>query len=152
VAIPTGRPGKPYCFDTTCLAHFARAERLDVLRELLIDHECWTTTVVLAELRRGTESYPLLADAVNLEWIRVASLDALDELSCFVPSCFVKKGRSESGLRRGILERPAFWRRRNSAAASLSPTTAMPLPWREPTAPRCTGPFGSWRRLAGKKS
>ena len=75
---------KPYCFDTMCLAHFARAERLDVLRELLIGQECWTTTVVLAELRQGVESYPLLANAVNLEWLQVASLEALDELSCFV--------------------------------------------------------------------
>jgi predicted nucleic acid-binding protein len=84
VVTTTGGAGRPYCFDTTCLAHFARAERLDVLRELLVEHECWTTTVVLAEIRRGTESYPLLAGAANLEWVRVASLDALDELSCFV--------------------------------------------------------------------
>jgi predicted nucleic acid-binding protein len=43
-----------------------------------------TTTVVLAELRQGTDRYPLLSDAANLEWMRVATLDTLAELSCFV--------------------------------------------------------------------
>lgn len=79
-----GDAGQPYCFDTMCLAHFARAERLDVLSELLVGHECWTTTVVLAELRQGAGAYPLLADALELEWLQVASLDALDEIRCFV--------------------------------------------------------------------
>lgn len=39
--------------DATCLSHFARAERLDVLRDLLVDKECWTTRVVLEELDKG---------------------------------------------------------------------------------------------------
>lgn len=80
----TSDASKPYCFDTMCLSHFARAERLDVLGELLLQQECWTTTVVLAELRRGAARYPLLANAMSLEWLRIASLEALDELGCFV--------------------------------------------------------------------
>ena len=36
-----------WVLDATCLSHFARAERLDVLRDLLVDKECWTTRVVL---------------------------------------------------------------------------------------------------------
>lgn len=31
-----------WVLDATCLSHFARAERLDVLRDLLVDKECWT--------------------------------------------------------------------------------------------------------------
>jgi hypothetical protein len=34
-------------FDTMCLSHFALAERLDVLRDLVVDSECWTTGVVV---------------------------------------------------------------------------------------------------------
>jgi predicted nucleic acid-binding protein len=80
------KPGvsKPYCFDTMILSSFACAERLDVLSDLMLGHECWTTTVVLAELRRGADKHPLLVDAINLEWLQVANLDALDQLSCFV--------------------------------------------------------------------
>lgn len=39
--------------DAMCLNHFARVDRLDVLRELLIGDECQTTYVVLDEIRRG---------------------------------------------------------------------------------------------------
>jgi hypothetical protein len=38
-----------WVLDAMCLSHFARAERLDVLRDLLVDKECWTTQVVLEE-------------------------------------------------------------------------------------------------------
>lgn len=44
--------------DAMCLNHFARVDRLDVLRELLIDDACLTTYVVLgvggADRRWGT--------------------------------------------------------------------------------------------------
>jgi hypothetical protein len=30
-----------WVLDAMCLSHFARAERLDVLRDLLVDKECW---------------------------------------------------------------------------------------------------------------
>ncbi len=67
-----------------CLSHFARADRLDVLRDLLIEHQSWTTTVVRSELAAGAKQHAKLAGALALDWIQVATLDALDELSCFV--------------------------------------------------------------------
>ena len=51
--------------DATCLSHFARAERLDVLRDLLIGWECWTTRTVLEELEHGTAAHPLLRDVIT---------------------------------------------------------------------------------------
>jgi predicted nucleic acid-binding protein len=69
--------------DTTCLSHFALADRLDDFRELLIDWDCWTTRVVIEELRSGSVEYPALKDACSLDWIQVAELDSLDEFRAF---------------------------------------------------------------------
>ena len=66
-----------------CLSHFARAERLDVLRDLLVDKECWTTQVVLEEVKKGVATYPALRDVLAADWIKVARLDALDEIRLF---------------------------------------------------------------------
>ena len=44
--------------DAMCLNHFARVDRLDVLRELLVGDECQTTYVVLDEIRGGTVEVP----------------------------------------------------------------------------------------------
>jgi predicted nucleic acid-binding protein len=71
-------------FDTSCLAHFALADRLDVLHDLVLDHAGSTTHVVLEELRKGVDSYPLLADALQLEWLEIIRLDSLHELARFV--------------------------------------------------------------------
>jgi predicted nucleic acid-binding protein len=60
--------------DSTCLSHFARAERLDVLRDLLVGYECWTTEVVRDELRQGLAQYPDLAGALDLDWVNVSNL------------------------------------------------------------------------------
>lgn len=67
-----------------CFSHFARAERLDVLRDLVIDRECWTTRVVMEELRRGATEHPVLGEAITLDWVGVVQLDTLDEIKCFV--------------------------------------------------------------------
>jgi predicted nucleic acid-binding protein len=66
-----------------CLNHFARVDRLDVLRDLLIGDECWTTYVVLGELRRGVPTHPDLQAAIELEWVRSARLESVAELECF---------------------------------------------------------------------
>jgi len=58
-----------WVFDAMCLSHFARAERLDVLRDLLVDKECWTTQVVLEEVRKGIATYPALRDVLAADWI-----------------------------------------------------------------------------------
>jgi predicted nucleic acid-binding protein len=74
----------PLFFDTMCLSHFARADRLDVLRDLLIEREPWTTTVVRSELAVGARIHTRLGQTLTLDWMRVASLDTLEELGCFV--------------------------------------------------------------------
>jgi predicted nucleic acid-binding protein len=69
--------------DATCLIHFARAERLDVLGELLVDGECWTTRVVLEELRQGAAIHPTLDVVLGLDWLKIAELDTLDAIRLF---------------------------------------------------------------------
>ena len=61
--------------DAPCLSQFARADRLDVLRDLLIGRECWTTETVLAELNQGVVGHPLLGNVSGQEWLHVARLD-----------------------------------------------------------------------------
>ena len=76
-----------WILDAMCLSHFARAERLDVLRDLLVDKECWTTQVVLEELRQGAAVHPALSDVRAADWLRVARLDTLDEVRLFRNGC-----------------------------------------------------------------
>ncbi|WP_155338374.1 hypothetical protein [Acrocarpospora corrugata] len=70
-------------FDAMCLNHFARAERLDVLRDLLAGVPCLTTHVVREELRVGMHEHPLLQVVLDADWLEVARLDSLDEIKCF---------------------------------------------------------------------
>jgi predicted nucleic acid-binding protein len=72
-----------WVFDAMGLSHFARAERLDVLRGLLVDKESWTTQVVLEEVKKGVASYPALRDVLTADWIKVARLDTIDEIRLF---------------------------------------------------------------------
>ena len=69
--------------DAMCLIHFGRAERLDVLRDLLVGKECWTTQVVLEELSQGVAAHPELTNVDTGDWLNVAQLDTLDEISAF---------------------------------------------------------------------
>ena len=62
-------------FDATSLSHFARADRLDVLRGLLSADECWTTQVVLQELRKGAAEHPALELVTEGNWLSVAEFD-----------------------------------------------------------------------------
>jgi predicted nucleic acid-binding protein len=70
--------------DATCLSHFARADRLDVLGELLIGRGPHTTHVVREEIRTGLSVHPALADVLALDWLGVTVLDTLDQISRFV--------------------------------------------------------------------
>ncbi|GLW97100.1 hypothetical protein [Microtetraspora sp. NBRC 16547] len=70
-------------FDAMCLSHFARAERLDVLRDMLVGASCLTTHVVRQELREGAREHPLLRDVLDADWLGVARLDSLEEIGCF---------------------------------------------------------------------
>jgi predicted nucleic acid-binding protein len=73
----------PLVLDATCLSHFARADRLDVLRDLLVGRRCWTTETVLAELHHGIADYPLLGNVSGQEWLLVAGLDSLAEIRLY---------------------------------------------------------------------
>ncbi|MEU8416671.1 hypothetical protein AB0C24_28090 [Amycolatopsis japonica] len=91
---------RPLVLDAMCLNHFARADRLDVLRDLLVSDECRTTYVVIEELRAGSVTHPALQAALELEWIKVRRLDTIRELECFVKWAG-RIGASERGPRRG---------------------------------------------------
>jgi hypothetical protein len=68
--------------DAMQLIHFSLAERLDVFRHLLVEKDCWTTRVVLEEVRHGTSSEPALSGD-DIDWLSIAELDTLPEISCF---------------------------------------------------------------------
>lgn len=68
-------PQPPLFFDTMCLSHFARADRLDVLRDLLVERQCWTTNVVRSELSIGARMYPRIQQTLALDWLQIASMD-----------------------------------------------------------------------------
>jgi hypothetical protein len=72
-----------WVIDAMCLSHFARAERFDVLRDLLLDKECWTTQVVLEEVRQGVAAYPALRDSPSLadKLARSTTDSTLDEIA-----------------------------------------------------------------------
>jgi hypothetical protein len=72
-----GTEASPLVLDATCLSHFARADRLDVLRDLLVGRRCWTTEIVLAELNRGVADYPLLGQVSVQEWLLIDALDSI---------------------------------------------------------------------------
>jgi hypothetical protein len=69
--------------DAMPLIHFGRADRLDVLRDLLVDKDCWTTQVVVEELRRGAAAHPELTEVDVGDWLAVAQLDTFDEIAIF---------------------------------------------------------------------
>jgi predicted nucleic acid-binding protein len=70
-------------FDTTCLSHFTRADRLDVLGDLLTGVESFVSHVVREEIRVGSARYPELAQILDLEWLHIVPLDTLDRLRRF---------------------------------------------------------------------
>jgi hypothetical protein len=73
VSLPSN-PARVLVLDTMCLSHFTLADRLDVLQDSLIDLECWTTRVVIEELRAGSAAYPALSAAGEVDWLSVAQL------------------------------------------------------------------------------
>lgn len=94
-----------WVLDATCLSHFARAERLDVLRDLLVDKECWTTRVVLEELDKGVAEYPALQGVRAGDWLKVAELDTLDEVQLFA-SWVGRTGSGEGTSARPVSSQP----------------------------------------------
>lgn len=70
-------------FDSSPLNHFARADELETLRDLVKDFECVTTKAVLGELRKGAELHQAIGDAIGLDWITTVTCDDLEELYLF---------------------------------------------------------------------
>ncbi|MFD0743645.1 hypothetical protein ACFQ1L_18880 [Phytohabitans flavus] len=82
-------------FDTTCLSHFARADRLDVLGDLLAGDDSFVPHVVREEIREGIRAHPELAQVLTIEWLRIVPLDNLDRLRAFT----IWTGRVGAGRR-----------------------------------------------------
>jgi hypothetical protein len=82
-------------FDATCLSYFARADRLDVLGDLLAGLETSVPHVVREEIRDGITDHPALANVLDVEWLRVVPLDTLDRIRRFA----VWTGRVGGGAR-----------------------------------------------------
>jgi predicted nucleic acid-binding protein len=72
-----------WVLDAMSLIHFGRADRLAVLRDLLVDKECWTTQVVVQELSQGAAAHPAMRDVGDADWLKVAQLDSLEEIKLF---------------------------------------------------------------------
>ena len=71
-------------FDTMVLSAFAKADRLDLLGSLLAGSDCFTTDVVLDEIRRGIADWPQLASVEDSEWLDIATLATDEDLTAFV--------------------------------------------------------------------
>ncbi|MFG3339759.1 hypothetical protein [Glycomyces sp. NPDC048151] len=72
-------------FDTTCLSHFAIADRIDVLGDFVRGVPCRSTSVVFEEIRRGLVKHPELRTIAEQEWITFERIDAsIDRLAQFV--------------------------------------------------------------------
>jgi predicted nucleic acid-binding protein len=72
-----GAEASPLVLDASCLGHFARADRLDVLGDLLVGRRCWTTEIVLAELNRGVADHSMLGQVSGQEWLVIDALDSI---------------------------------------------------------------------------
>lgn len=70
-------------FDCAPLSAFARARRLPMLDLLTAGDDRVTTTAVVEELKAGLLDYPELQEAIDLAWLKVVSLDELEELRLF---------------------------------------------------------------------
>ncbi|MGC4749011.1 hypothetical protein ACLQ28_25615 [Micromonospora sp. DT201] len=85
-------------FDATVLHHFALADRLDVLADLVAGQRAATTAVVLDEIRANSEREPALRAALGLGWVDVIALDTILEVRSF--SAWVRRigaGRRDLG-------------------------------------------------------
>jgi hypothetical protein len=131
-----------WVFDAMGLSHFARAERLDVLRDLLIDKECWTTQVVLEEVKKGVATYPALRAVLAADWIKIARLDTLDEIRLF--ALWARRlGSGERDLGKPVCsQQPSFVRRQPSLTIQGLCVSPGRMAW------MCMAPYGYSRASA----
>lgn len=76
----TDSPESALVWDASALHHFARADRVDVLADLLRGRRNVTTRVVVHELQTHGLADPVLASG----WLEEVRLDELRELTAFV--------------------------------------------------------------------
>jgi predicted nucleic acid-binding protein len=72
-----------FVFDNTALNHFAKAERLTELREIVDGHQCVAPAEVFDELVRAVAEYPALGTIYAQDWITSIELSELEEISAF---------------------------------------------------------------------
>lgn len=130
-----------WVLDATCLSHFARAERLDVLRDLLVDKECWTARVVLGELDKGVAEYPALQGVRAGDWLKVAELDTWTRSSSSRPGSAVQVPVSVTSAR------PVSSQRRNFTVQQPLLTIARRFGSPGRTASTCMAPSGCLQEL-----
>lgn len=65
----------PIVFDTTCVSHFARAGRLDVLEAVTDGWDRIIPNEVAAEVHRGVDGHPALSSVFAQPWLRIVELD-----------------------------------------------------------------------------
>lgn len=75
---PTGRR---IVFDTTCLCHFARIDRIDVLGELMKDDACYLPDLVAAEIAIGAKERECLRVIPRLDWLVPFDFDTVARLN-----------------------------------------------------------------------
>ncbi|GAA1466900.1 hypothetical protein NE857_14720 [Nocardiopsis exhalans] len=69
---------EPFLFDASPLLHAAKADRLEVLGDLVRDHDCLTTQSLLDEVRRNDLAVHIAV--VRAAWIRTVPTDSLEFL------------------------------------------------------------------------
>ena len=80
----TVAPRRRLVFDTMILSAFAEADRLDVLGDLLAGEDCYTTDIVLDEVRQGGLTRPFLSAVEDAEWLGGGSLATDAELAALL--------------------------------------------------------------------
>ena len=68
-------------FDTSCITHFARAGRLDILEQIVAGRDCFVPNEVAVEIERGIERYPALRSITSRSWLRIVELDFPETIS-----------------------------------------------------------------------
>ncbi len=64
--------------DNSCLSHFARAGRLDLLDLITAAYDRSTAEEVMLELVEGVEDHPALGQLVGVGWLSIVELDLLE--------------------------------------------------------------------------
>jgi len=75
--------GQTLVFDTSPLSCFARAGRLETLRELTEGHRRVFTPAVRDEVELGVHQYASLEDVLECAWLELVHGDTLKELTAF---------------------------------------------------------------------